>query len=202
MRILAIDSSSSLCAACVWEDGQIVAQAQEKMERGQDARLLPMIIDVMKQAGSAFADLDKIAAVRGPGSFTGVRVGLAAARGLGLAAEKPVIGIDNFSIYHALHTAKDRNLLIVITSKRAELFCKFFPATGAPYEACLMTEAEINMFMDIHPDTECVRDESAADALAVCASLAAQADSNNPDFLPRPLYLRAPDVTFAAASSR
>ena len=92
MRILAIDSSSSLCAACVWQDGQIVAQAQEKMERGQDARLLPMIIDVMQQAGCAFADLDKIAAVRGPGSFTGVRVGVTTANTLAWSLNIPVFG--------------------------------------------------------------------------------------------------------------
>ena len=200
--ILALDSSSSFCAVCVWQDGRVLAQAREKMERGQDARLLPMIVGVMEQAGCAFADLDKIAVVRGPGSFTGVRVGLAAARGLGLAAGKPVIGVDNFSIYHLLNATEGKSHLVIITSKRAELFCQFYPAAGAPHEACLMNEAEIHAFAEAHPDTEIVRDEQSDDTLAACALLAAQAEANNPDYLPRPLYLRAPDVTFAAASSR
>ena len=172
------------------------------MERGQDARLMPMIVDVLAQSGYGFADLDKIAVMRGPGSFTGVRVGLATARGLGLASGKSLLGIDNFSVHHALHGTTDRNLLVVIPSKRAELFCKFFPMTGALQEACLMTEAEIAAFLAAHPDTDRAGDEDNEAALAACASLAAQIEAGNPAFPPRPLYLRPPDVTFAAASSR
>jgi len=202
MLILALDSSSSFCAVGVWQDGQVVAQAREPMERGQDARLLPMIVDVMAQAGCGYPDLDKVAVMRGPGSFTGVRVGLAAARGLGLAAGKPVIGIDNFSIYQSLGASAGRNLLVVINSKRAELFCRYYPCGDAAHEACLMTQEEIQAFIAAHPDTDIVGDKEEPEALAVCALLAASIEAGNPAFLPRPLYVRAPDVTFAAASSR
>jgi tRNA threonylcarbamoyl adenosine modification protein YeaZ len=176
---------------------------QERMERGQDARLMPMVVAALAQAGQGFTDIDRIAVTRGPGSFTGVRVGLAGARGIGLAAAKPVIGIDRFAIYQALFTSADKNLLVVINSKRAELFCQFFPAQGEAHEACMMTEEEIHAFVDAHPDTAIAGDIATPDAqiFAVCAQLAAEAEAQSPDFLPRPLYLRAPDVTFPVRKS-
>ena len=96
------------------------------MERGQDARLIPMIVDLLEKLNIPFSALDKIAVTKGPGSFTGARVGLATARGIGLAASVPVVGVDRFAIYHALHKGGGQNILVVITSKRAELFCKYF----------------------------------------------------------------------------
>ena len=165
---------------------------------------MPMIATTLAQTGIDFPDLDKIAVTRGPGSFTGVRVGLAAARGIGIASGKPVIGIDRFSIYRSLHATAGRNLLVVINSKRAELFCRFFPIAGAPYEACMMTQHEIDIFLSSNPGTDVAGDVVRHDEeiLPITAKLAAQADAGNPDFLPRPLYLRAPDVTFPSAKSR
>jgi tRNA threonylcarbamoyladenosine biosynthesis protein TsaB len=176
---------------------------QEHMERGQDARLMPMVVAALAQAGHAFSDLDRIAVTRGPGSFTGVRVGLAAARGIGLAAGKPVIGIDRFAIYKALFASADKNLLVVINSKRAELFCRFFTARGEAHEACMMTEEEIRAFTDAHPNTALAGDIATPDAqiISVCAQLTAEADAQSADCLPRPLYLRAPDVTFPVRKS-
>jgi tRNA threonylcarbamoyladenosine biosynthesis protein TsaB len=158
---------------------------------------MPMIVDAMKGAGCAFPDLDRIAVTKGPGSFTGVRVGLAAARGIGFAAGKPVLGIDRFEIYRAIH-AKAKNLLVVIESKRAELFCKIYPFEGAVPDACLMTQPEIDAYLEEHPETEIAGDIATPDddILGACAVLAATADVRDPGFLPRPLYLRAPDVTF------
>lgn len=165
---------------------------------------MPMIVASLAQAGIDFSDLDKIAVTRGPGSFTGVRVGLAAARGIGIASGKPVIGIDRFSIYHALHATAGRNLLVVINSKRVELFCRFFPAVGAPHESCMMTQPEIDIFLSANPGTDVAGDAVMRDEeiLSVTAKLAAEADVGNPDFQPRPLYLRAPDVTFPSTKSR
>ena len=162
---------------------------------------MPIIVAVLAQTGHDFTDLDRIAVTRGPGSFTGVRVGLATARGLGLAANKPVLGIDRFSIYRLLCAATDKNLLVVIESKRAELFCKFFPAEGAAHDACMMTEGEIQTFLTDHPDTVIAGDSATPeeDILAACARLAAEAEANHPDFLPHPLYLRPPDVSVAAS---
>jgi tRNA threonylcarbamoyladenosine biosynthesis protein TsaB len=165
MRILVLDSCSSVCGVGVWEDGKMLARAEERMERGQDARLLPMVMDVMHEEHHDFSDLGRIAVMRGPGSFTGVRVCLATARGIGLAAsDKPVIGIDRFFIYKDLCAKAGRNLLVVIESKRAELFCKFYPAQGAEQKACMKTEEEISAFLAAHPNTDIAGDRATPDA--------------------------------------
>ncbi len=199
MRILALDCCGASCGAGLWQDGKLLAFSMERMGRGQDARLMPMVCAVMAEARCGFDELDRIAVARGPGSFTGMRVGLAAARGMGLASCKPVIGIDRFSIYRRMHPGK--NVLVVIDSRRAELFCKFFPAEGQSGEAVMMTRAQIERFRGLHPQTELVGDAEKPEderVLAVCAELAATADPQDPAFQPRPLYIRAPDVTLPA----
>src|SRR3984957_2129291 len=113
MLILSLDSAGSGCSACIWRDGQVVAAAAESMQRGQDRRLMPLILEVMKKANTEFEALDRITVTRGPGSFTGLRIGLAAARGIGLAAGKPVIGIDRFSIYREMFRAENKNVFVV-----------------------------------------------------------------------------------------
>jgi len=202
--ILALDSCGTACSVLLWQDGRILEQMREDMLRGQDARLIPMIVSAMEKAGLQFSDLDKIAVTRGPGSFTGVRVGLAAACGLGLAARKPVLGVDRFVLYRHLHKDRDHGLLVVIDSKRAEYFCKYFSVSENDHEPCLMTSDAIQTFISAHPDTKIVGDLATPDdeITLACAHLAASASSDDPQFLPRPLYLRAPDVTFPAAKSR
>jgi tRNA threonylcarbamoyladenosine biosynthesis protein TsaB len=103
MLILAIDTALDACAAGVLdtEAGQLVAQESLAMKRGHAEALMPLIARVIKQAGIAFAALDRIAVTTGPGSFTGLRVGLSAARGIGLAADKPVVGVTTLTAYAA-----------------------------------------------------------------------------------------------------
>jgi len=206
MLILSIDSAGAGCGACVWRDGTLLAQAAESMERGQDQRLMPLILEVIQKTGVDFADLDRIAVTRGPGSFTGLRIGLAGARGIGLAAGKPVIGIDRFAIYRHLVPVSGKNLLVVINSRRKELFGRFYPADGAAMESLSMTAEESAMFAARKRNTVVAGDipipgvdfHSIKENEAVtCAALASLADPKDPQFLPRPLYIRPPDVTFA-----
>jgi tRNA threonylcarbamoyladenosine biosynthesis protein TsaB len=206
MLILSLDSAGSGCGLCVWRDGAALAEVAERMERGQDRRLMPLVLDVMERAHVGFEKLDRLAVTRGPGSFTGMRIGLAAARGMGLAAGKPVIGIDRFSIYHEPFKASGKkNLLVVIESRRRELFCRFYPASRPADEATMMTPDEIAAFLKAKGEVTVTGDRAAEKFTGfqplvepehvVCAALAAKADAADPEFLPRPLYLRAPDVT-------
>ena len=94
--ILAFDSSGACCSAALWAGGRIAARRLEPMSRGQAERLMPMILAAMAEGGCGFADLTKIAVTVGPGSFTGIRVALAAARGLALAGGLPVMGVTTF----------------------------------------------------------------------------------------------------------
>ena len=103
MLILAIDTALDACAAGVLDTdaSKMMAQESQPMKRGHAEALMPLIARVMKESGIPFASLDRIAVTAGPGSFTGLRVGLSAARGIGLAANKPVVGLTTLTAYAA-----------------------------------------------------------------------------------------------------
>jgi tRNA threonylcarbamoyladenosine biosynthesis protein TsaB len=103
MLILAIDTALDACAAAVLDTdaGELIAAESQAMKRGHAEALMPLIGRVMNASGIAFAALDRIAVTTGPGSFTGLRVGLSAARGIALAASKPVVGLTTLAAYAA-----------------------------------------------------------------------------------------------------
>src|SRR6478672_10396180 len=103
MLILAIDTALDACAAAVLDTdaSKIIAQESRAMKRGHAEALMPLIARVMKESGIGFAVLDRIAVTTGPGSFTGLRVGLSAARGIALAAGKPAVGLTTLTAYAA-----------------------------------------------------------------------------------------------------
>ena len=103
MLILAIDTALDACAAAVLDTGagQLIARESQPMKRGHAEALMPLIARIIKASGVAFAALDRVAVTTGPGSFTGLRVGLSAARGIALAANKPVVGVTTLTAYAA-----------------------------------------------------------------------------------------------------
>src|ERR1700744_129017 len=103
MLILAIDTALDACAAAVLDTGanKLIAVESQTMKRGHAEALMPLIARVMKEAARPFAALDRIAVTTGPGSFTGLRVGLSAARGIALAAHKPAVGVTTLSAFAA-----------------------------------------------------------------------------------------------------
>jgi tRNA threonylcarbamoyladenosine biosynthesis protein TsaB len=103
MLILAIDTALDACAAGVLDtvSARLIAQESQAMKCGHAEALMPLIARVIEQSGIAFAALDRIAVTTGPGSFTGLRVGLSAARGIALAANKPVVGLTTLTAYAA-----------------------------------------------------------------------------------------------------
>src|SRR5262245_40111618 len=101
MNILALDTSMGACSAAVLRgDGgtpKLFAR-QEQMARGHAEALMPMVAETMAEAALPFAQLDLIAATRGPGSFTGVRIAIAAARGLALVTKAKLFGVDSLAV--------------------------------------------------------------------------------------------------------
>ncbi len=129
MKILAMDSATSACSAAVWCDGAIQAHRFQAMERGQSEALIPMVIETVAQAGLEFADLDLIAVTTGPGAFTGVRIGLASARGLALAGDLPMVGVTTLEAVARGVPAderQDRRLVVVIDAKRRDFYGQCF----------------------------------------------------------------------------
>jgi tRNA threonylcarbamoyl adenosine modification protein YeaZ len=98
MRVLAIDTALEACSAAVLDSGRggITASETVAMTRGHAEAVMPLIARVMDLADVEFAELDRIAVTTGPGSFTGLRVGISAARGIALAAGKPAIGLSTW----------------------------------------------------------------------------------------------------------
>jgi tRNA threonylcarbamoyladenosine biosynthesis protein TsaB len=116
MRVLAIDTALEACAAAVLdtEIGEITAHESLPMARGHAEALIPLIARVIEKAKLGFAALDRIAVTTGPGSFTGLRVGISAARGIALAAGKPAVGLSTLAAYAAPLIAADDTLPVVV----------------------------------------------------------------------------------------
>src|SRR3954454_21062949 len=110
MRVLAIDTALDACSAAVLDSDRQAIMASETltMQRGHAEALMPLIARVMDAAAIEFKELDRIAVTTGPGSFTGLRVGISAARGLALAADKPVIGLTTLAAFAAAIIGQSR----------------------------------------------------------------------------------------------
>ncbi|MBA7847677.1 tRNA (adenosine(37)-N6)-threonylcarbamoyltransferase complex dimerization subunit type 1 TsaB [Klebsiella sp. RHBSTW-00484] len=96
MRILAIDTATEACSAALWNDGTLSAHF-EICPREHTQRILPLVQDVLNESGIMLTELDALAFGRGPGSFTGVRIGIGIAQGLALGAELPMIGVSTLA---------------------------------------------------------------------------------------------------------
>jgi len=133
MRVLAFDCAGAQCAAAILADSEIVAAGRFEAERGHAQLLMPLLVDLLGQARLSFDHIDRFAVTIGPGSFTGIRVALAAAQGLAIGAGKPIVGITNFEVLAAAAAEAGISaprILAVIESRRAECFVQLFDASG------------------------------------------------------------------------
>jgi tRNA threonylcarbamoyladenosine biosynthesis protein TsaB len=217
VSVLGLDSGGNACSAAVLRQGQIVARRFAPMVRGQAEALMPMIAATLAEAEMPAGALDLVAVTIGPGAFTGLRIGLAAARGLALATGVPLLGITSFAAIAASVTAAERqgrSLVVALDSKRSELYLQSFAADGGPLgPGALVSPAG---WRDWVPDGALLLAGDGAPRLAAAlaerrpalvprAGLADAADvallaaaAWHPGLrppVPRPLYLRAPDTT-------
>ena len=203
MKILALDCAHETCSAAVTAENDVIASQTVAMERGQAEALIPMVQAVMKQADIGFSDLGCIAVSTGPGSFTGVRVGLAAADGLAMAANLPEIGV---SLLEAVAFAAGfaGKLCVVLETKRDDFYAQLFENSHPVSEPFV---AEGKYFDTLQGFTfagngvarliEETGNKPALDTpmpdAAVLGKMAAQ---KTPAFkTPAPLYLREAEVT-------
>lgn len=134
MLILAIDTALEACSAALHNvaTGETVARETIPMTRGHAEALIPLIERLMNESGTDFNDIDAFAVTVGPGSFTGLRVGLSAARGFGLATGKPVIGVSTLATLAAPLLAIDDNIPVVaaIDARHGNLYIQMFGPGG------------------------------------------------------------------------
>lgn len=125
MIILALDTCLGACSAAVLDGERVLAAASEAMERGQQERLGPLVLEVVERAGVGWCAVERVAVTVGPGSFTGLRVGLAFAKGVGLARGVPVVGVGTLAAIAASVDAEARRSAPSTTSRS-------FVADGMP----------------------------------------------------------------------
>lgn len=171
--ILAFDTSAAHCAAALLSGDRIVAQRAEAMGRGQAERLFPLLDEMLSQAHVAWRDLSRIGVGIGPGNFTGIRISVAAARGLALSLGVPAIGVSTFdAIRHGQASAR--------------------AAVPAPRDHVYLIQGAIPTLVPLTQAGPDLRFPPApADLAAAIAHLAADAPPDQP---PAPLYVRAADA--------
>ncbi|MBL0941898.1 MAG: tRNA (adenosine(37)-N6)-threonylcarbamoyltransferase complex dimerization subunit type 1 TsaB [Alphaproteobacteria bacterium] len=126
--ILGIDTTLDQCSVALLRGTECLSDSQQ-MQRGQAEILMPKIITLLRKADVSFSDLNMIAVTVGPGSFTSLRIGLATAKGLSLAAQIPIVGFKTFEVLaHSIPTSEnnDSNLLVAIDSLRADIYCQLY----------------------------------------------------------------------------
>ena len=137
LRVLGIDTALFSCAAALVEDGRPLAWRREERLRGHAERLLPMVAEVLAEAQASFADIDLVAVTVGPGTFTGLRIGLAAARGLALALDRPLAGVSTLeaTAVAAIQARPDLYevdcLAVIHDARRDEVYVELFAPAAA-----------------------------------------------------------------------
>src|SRR5262249_39197229 len=129
-----IDTALEACSAAVLDpdQGGLLASESAPMARGHAEALMPLVARVMSDARLEFADLDRVAVTVGPGSFTGLRVGVSAARGTAIAAGKPAIGLTTLAAFAAPHIAADDTspLIAAIDARNDQVYMQLFGPGG------------------------------------------------------------------------
>ncbi len=204
MLVLGINTVADACEAALVRDGVVIADHAEPMNQGHDARLAPVVETLMRQAGIAFHELDRVAVVVGPGSFTGVRVGVAFARGLGLSLDIPVVGVTSLEALDAL--PREGRLLGVLAAKRRPpektWWAQHLSAGRGEGEAFEASIGSIDgLLREAHavcgdvaslPEATGVTLVAAVPRATAAALFAARLTDDLP--APRPVYVREPDA--------
>ena len=213
MILLAIDTVASLCAACVWDAnaGRELGRATRDPGKGHAEHLMAVIGEALAAAGTNYDDLGAVAVAVGPGSFTGIRVGVAAARGLALALGIPSTGVTTLDALaeEAREAYPGRPILAAIDARRDELYVASYADTGnrpsgprimhlpqaaemAREQEPVLTGSAARMIAQAAGAQFDIAGEAATADIAVYARLAVRQGLSGEK--PRPLYLRDADA--------
>lgn len=217
MLLLALDSASSVSSAALCDDdGCILSYLRGESAPDQADRLIELIDGVLREAGLDYSAIDVIAVNRGPGSFTGIRAGVAAARGLALAMRRPVVAVNSLEVLAAVLGPQSAGTVVAaLDARRRQIYLQIFdhelvalsePRALVPEEVMLAgLPRPIQLAGDGAPlvcavlpdDLPAAQNDVATDALGVARraiSRLAAGERPLPGHAVQPLYLRAPDA--------
>jgi tRNA threonylcarbamoyladenosine biosynthesis protein TsaB len=211
--VLAFDSALAGCTAAVLHGCEVHSRLFET-QREQAAKLMPMVQDLMAEAKVAFADLGLIVTTVGPGSFTGLRIGLSAARALGLAIDVPVQGVSTFEVVARSAVPENVACLVILETKRTDYYVQAFDADKKPQgDPSCMEEGDLRKKIAGGQYILC------GDALARLGVEGRECTLPDPEMLariglehflrngekaatPEPVYLRGADVSMSKKQNR
>lgn len=214
MICLALDTAGNACAACLYDSAsdRVLAEKTEEIGKGHAERLMGLISEVLDEAKITYQQLDKIITTIGPGSFTGIRVGVATARGFGVGLGIPVVGVSNLEALmdecsRSREEEKAGKHAVLLTAGRGEIYALLdfdtpFSRAGKPFAA------EVDAIVDLlsaHDDvTACGDGATSLDGSLACRDNRRQASISTVARIgagrddegnrPEPLYLRKPDA--------
>lgn len=218
--VLALDAAGGACSAALLHDGFVVARRWAAMSRGHAEVLMPMVEAVVSDYG--YGRVDLICVGTGPGGYTGLRIALAAARGLALATGLPILGVSNFDIHHywVRRTCLDSPVAVILETRRADFYLQIYDEGGVlSGKPCVLPLHDLEVRLAALPASVVVagdavdRYSDASDAMDVVrermmfqhadagglAELGAARYGLASAVPPQPLYLRPPDVSAPAA---
>lgn len=210
--VLAFDTAmGGVSVGVTAANGHTVSRMVET-QREQAAILVPVIQKVLEEAQTGFDDLDLIVSTVGPGSFTGLRIGLSTARSLGLALDLPMVGLTTLDVM-ARHYQTDKPLLVVLETKRKDFYARYYDAEGTPLGEPFAADAQmilerapvenfsiggdcLNRFQQcVSGDFEAFDNLTQPDPILMAQIGRAQFEKQGDQGVPQPLYLRGADVS-------
>ncbi len=209
MICLAVNTANTVLSVELVRDGAVLHYYETTETRNQGNLLLQHVKKGLEVAGLKYADIDLLAVVTGPGSFTGIRIGLATLRGIAMAADLPVIGVTSFEIFAAPSTGKAN--ILAIESWREELYFTALDAAGKtiippvneppadflrrlPPGPFVISGDATNKLSALLPDAENLGETIPPGTIARCAIAKFKAQGSE---LPLPFYMRDADVTIS-----
>ena len=224
MKILALDTSGDACSVALYDAAahRLLAEKHTLIERGHAELLFSQIEQVTGVADVSLKSVDRFAVTTGPGTFTGVRIGLSAARGLALAARKPLIGVGSLeAVAHGALAPEGNPIVAALDARRGEIYFQAFkngepildPIAATPRDAAVILARQAKSaqllvigtgaselhaaLVSLGQSAEIAAGETLPRASVVARMAASRAPAEKPVM---PLYLRAPDAKLPAGA--